>query len=708
MNWTGGRLQHHSTGNRDVAAKQKQHFAKIQQNLRGGVKKKSPIKWSIFNHVVEHREHARRELSGVEPILYHRERKDSVRSAGSSLQPIPSLPSRRETSLAPKINNPQLTPLVPAQHGRSPADDDDLYDATPPRIFKQEAPVALPDIDGLAELDEAMSEKRRRLLRMGDWVGLNIQKSIGVKFITSAVEENVGKRKKLTDGHRARYQSKQSHITSPFANKRRRLLSPSREEYHPLEQKTDVRIIIGGKVVPPGISSSSVLGRDGSRPGAERRMSFTDSSDVMLLDGGTRPRLYASKIDDQATPDSPVLPTELRQSSILDNTICTDNAQMVKSCNGMLTQIKDNSKKQAENSDLFIQKSLRKSRILSRHQRTKASLYDHPGVFESLPTHRSAIKIPQTPENGTDSPNTKTRQEELLQRFGSSICETYLNEEGETVFSSRPSSIHHPAPQSSRKSSLLPSDSSQKGSSTLCRIGELKPIVPRSQISENEIWATWIAPISEGDEIQEPCSERESSGIILNRIISPGISTIFNARKVSKTSFDDGQSSPLEDPDSEEYSQHAFAGLSGQYTRQHRDENSHDPLLISSKKLRSPAKPGTPLRRCRSTKAAIVTEAVEEEPQEQIDEKWRKFVFGDSSDNVEDQSLGSTMCEPSVRTTGSLENLSPLACLGTDISVASPRVSTGSRIAYKLPAGPNHQTALSTLIAFQELATQYH
>jgi len=52
MNWTGGRLSRHSRKAEDsVINKQKQHFARVRNNLTNGSAKRSPAKWSIFDGI---------------------------------------------------------------------------------------------------------------------------------------------------------------------------------------------------------------------------------------------------------------------------------------------------------------------------------------------------------------------------------------------------------------------------------------------------------------------------------------------------------------------------------------------------------------------------------------------------------------------------------------------------------------------------------
>ncbi|KAH9212514.1 hypothetical protein DL95DRAFT_391462, partial [Leptodontidium sp. 2 PMI_412] len=68
MNWTGGGLHRHSSTNLikgSAKERQKQHFAKVQQNLRAGIlaNKKSPIKFSVFGIDIRDRQRLDQKLA---------------------------------------------------------------------------------------------------------------------------------------------------------------------------------------------------------------------------------------------------------------------------------------------------------------------------------------------------------------------------------------------------------------------------------------------------------------------------------------------------------------------------------------------------------------------------------------------------------------------------------------------------------------------
>jgi hypothetical protein len=93
-----------------------------------------------------------------------------------------------------------------------------------------------------------------------------------------------------------------------------------------------------------------------------------------------------------------------------------------------------------------------------------------------------------------------------------------------------PTLIKHPIPRSSKVSSILNSGSSEIANSTAAQVGKVKPVVPSSQVLDNETWETWMAPLL--DEVNcQPKNEEDS--VAQERSISPGISTA-PARRISR------------------------------------------------------------------------------------------------------------------------------------------------------------------------------
>ncbi|KAI1370778.1 hypothetical protein F4677DRAFT_343419 [Hypoxylon crocopeplum] len=123
MNWTEGNLARHSRGRQrnELLTRQKQHFAKVRNNLlRGGVKQ-SPISISFIG--TQHSQ-----ASG-----------------------------RRDGSGGPS-SRPQSSPLLVEKRKRSQ------------------------DVRGDLEGQSSIREKRKRLLDKADWVGLDLQQPIDITF----------------------------------------------------------------------------------------------------------------------------------------------------------------------------------------------------------------------------------------------------------------------------------------------------------------------------------------------------------------------------------------------------------------------------------------------------------------------------------------------------------------------------------------------
>ncbi|QSZ32862.1 hypothetical protein DSL72_002442 [Monilinia vaccinii-corymbosi] len=300
MNWTGGRLRRHSgksfRGGGALSNRQKEHFARVKANLRSGGQGNSSEKWTIFDkssvaqpqrqaletHASSGRNYeptsrGQRERVGVEPELWD-QRKE--------LDQYPAIDSFRRDSKT-RYENTRSPSVEIVQKTFMP--DDDLYSATPPPLRIKRERAGSPKLRYVprgCELreskEEPMEEKIRKLLSKGDWVGLSIRRLPQMRFNPQRRDEDIGRRRKVDDGHRARYSKLQTRISSPFAS--RKFQMHEREEDHVRERaESDVKIWIGGRVVPPGISSSSRQSRI-VRQSTTRMMHRIPLSDEMLLD----------------------------------------------------------------------------------------------------------------------------------------------------------------------------------------------------------------------------------------------------------------------------------------------------------------------------------------------------------------------------------------------------------------------------------------
>lgn len=301
MNWTGGRLQRHSGKSirgGALTSRQKEHFAKVKANLRSGGQRNIPAKWSIFDKTTANQsqrqplgsyanpgrkqEHLctstgeRKESEVQREYWEERERHD---------QPSEPVSHRTESQKHAK------TCSTPIELGRtSPIYDEDLYNATPPPLRIKRERAASPELQDVPQIHESrepkgesFEQKRRKLLNKADWVGLSIRRLPKLKFNPPKHDEDIGRRRKVIDGHRARYSTYQTRISSPFAPRKVQTLEMEGGHMRAGRAKSGVRISIGGRVVPPGFSSSSRPSKL-VRQSTPRMMHTISSSDEMLLD----------------------------------------------------------------------------------------------------------------------------------------------------------------------------------------------------------------------------------------------------------------------------------------------------------------------------------------------------------------------------------------------------------------------------------------
>ncbi|KAF5875149.1 uncharacterized protein Bfra_003602 [Botrytis fragariae] len=486
MNWTGGRLQRHSGksarggGGGALTKRQKEHFAKVNANLRTGRQKNVTTEWTIFDNIIVEQSHRQSFGNNVDSVKNSecslrqgRGRNEVERKHFTDLykhNDLTSTPLCRDLQYEQKNNRSSPFEIVQ----RSSIADDDLYNATPPPLkIKREYAASselrddLQNYEAQEATEQSMEEIRRNLLKQKDWVGLNIHHLPKLRFNQPRHDEDIGRRRKVKGGHRARYSKLQTRIRSPFAARNTQMREQQEAGYmEGRPPKNDVRISIGGRVVPPGMSSSSrptkVIRQ--STPRTKHRML---SSDDMLLD---------------------------------DECIVED------------------------------QEDLNSDRFLSIFEATIHGNGEDDTSTRIIPSSRG-------PENhgthGNQGKGANTRREPLLNitngngasnKFGGkespfsrtavrSICDTRMKQ----PMPIRPA--HHP---------VLRLSSPKCNSSVLGQIGGLRSVVSEDQLMNNEMWKAWIPPPTEGTEHKNYDEAGEDEEYLKDRSvsISPGISAI--------------------------------------------------------------------------------------------------------------------------------------------------------------------------------------
>ncbi|KAI2606310.1 uncharacterized protein GGS25DRAFT_384231 [Hypoxylon fragiforme] len=232
MNWTEGNLSRHSRGRQrnELLAKQKQHFAKVRNSLsRGGVKQ-SPVSISFLG----------------------------ARRSGSS--------GRRDGSNGISHISPS-SPLLTEKRKRSQSSRNDLKEQT------------------------SIREKRRRLLDMTDWVGLNLQQPTDIVF-PRKIPALDGQKWGKADRVRA-HMAQKRHETADLA----RLETAQEARNHPL------RIQIGSQEIDPSDSTAfqPVTKRYSLAPHPLSSSSHKRSDQISSPEPSHARHLYVASVKKQAS-----------------------------------------------------------------------------------------------------------------------------------------------------------------------------------------------------------------------------------------------------------------------------------------------------------------------------------------------------------------------------------------------------------------------
>ncbi|KAF7887533.1 hypothetical protein EAF00_009827 [Botryotinia globosa] len=470
MNWTGGRLQRHSgkssrgSSGGALTKRQKEHFAKVKANLSTGSQKNVTTKWTIFDNIVveqPHRQLLENHIGSLNNSEYSA-RQERGRNVVER-EHFPDLYNHKELISAPlckelqyKQRNNRSSSFELVQ--RSSIADDDLYNATPPplRIKREHAASselrdAPQNYEAREAIEQSMEERRRNLLNQKDWVGLNIHHLPKLKFNQPRHDGDIGRRRKVKGGHRARYRKLQTRISSPFAARNTQMRKQQEEGY--IEGgllKNDVRISIGGRIVPPGISSSS-RPTNVVRQSTPRMKHRILSSDDMLLDDE-----YTMENQEDLNSDRFLSIFEARINGNEED----DNwTRMIPSSGGL---------------DIY-------GTCINREK--------HPNTRrEPLFKIVNRNRIPKE-FGGKASPFSRTAVR--------SICDTRMKQ---------------PMPIRPTKHPVLHLSSPRCNSSVLAQVGGLRSVVSEDQLMDNEMWKAWIPPSTEDTEHKNDYDEVEGEG----------------------------------------------------------------------------------------------------------------------------------------------------------------------------------------------------
>ena len=243
MNWTGGRLCRSRNANSSISAKQKNHFAKARAKLQSA-QSSTPKRQSFdLGHWRPDYETTHLSPSSSSQQHGHLQRQtilddyENVRPLVQKLQTLnqlndshkrkrPSLDHRDYRSKTKVSEGKAMSPIVISSRPSSVSS----AQSSAPAIATNEDP---PRLDSLGTSGMTTIEaKRRRLLQMEDWVGVERRhsKPAHMTFTEAEDRDMIGKRRQMNKSHHvARNATHRSSKREPYLEDPRRLDVPSQD-----------------------------------------------------------------------------------------------------------------------------------------------------------------------------------------------------------------------------------------------------------------------------------------------------------------------------------------------------------------------------------------------------------------------------------------------------------------------------------------------
>ncbi|KAL3427103.1 hypothetical protein PVAG01_00612 [Phlyctema vagabunda] len=669
MNWTGGGLSRagRNGGRKGIGLtpRQKAHYASIH-----GDKTKSAARSRQPRHPLSEKHIERPSVAGIRattPLLGHQSPEDDY----DATPPPKRVKAGKGSMVNGGINSYDFMPSARIEEGavkQEPGQEENYYDATPPKSARhggtrRELPESTlednlydaspipekrqsddaPEQEGKAqEKYDAILSKKRKLLLQRDWVGLQVSKFAKSAYVVPRQDANIGRRRKLRDGHRARYRTSQSIITSPFRKGNSRQVDGVRDAQSPGLLRSEMRISIGEPVQQdhPFRPNSS------HRQLRELREPW---SDMLLQDNGS-----SYKVDARSRASN-------RPSNSSWNGISTSLSHNVEStASGVALRGEhfelapgygvETGKTYGQNFTGYS--TATSSGVKSKFQRNgyvwPSPLI--PGITrtEGNPSQDRHRAFKDTQSNGEARRVAPTRE----------ISPRQEQQPEQMLVSSSVATVHHPQPRRSdtRKflSQVLSSISSEHADSGADSVAgsvvgqdnqQEENKTASAEEMENAIWDSWTVPVTTqpgdgeciveyGDYNEEDtaisqasigCQSVVSFGNLENKesqavasavgaVIGESMRNSFLESKHASSGVDAGPSSPLQPHFLSEFEQENIDSLAVDHSR--RDNNPS---------LSPPAPKKKPLASTHRPKVSL-TKPVDS------DEEWRKFACGTSSE----------------------------------------------------------------------------
>ena len=345
---------------------------------------------------------------------------------------------------------------------------------------------------------EILRRKKLKLLRDSDWLGLHLQEPVKLKYASTGVDDNIGKRRRLKPGHEARYE-KHYMPTSPA--------------HRGCDAVSQVRVAIDGKESRVGVSSSAAPHSHGRAP----PLLSSQSSEPMLLE-----ERLGSEASYVARGQS-----ESRQQARLRSGSRRSNQMAQKAYNGAPLEHEKEATPQWENVDLLVTAptkqhrlyetgpSFSSSSIRKRAEELGCAPYgdgsgdNFKSPFLSLPSsgHHSSQKLPALPRSARPAPQRNSDD---------------ARKKGRLIMPSSPPVLHHPVPRRAT-SKVLRTNSIEIASSVAATVGEVQKQTEAAK-TEDEMWKNWLyEDAANGSDLGPGLDETEDEQDN-QRSITPGVS----------------------------------------------------------------------------------------------------------------------------------------------------------------------------------------
>lgn len=368
------------------------------------------------------------------------------------------------------------------------------------------------DVTDIEDEMEILRRKKLKLLRDSDWLGLNLQEPVKLKYAPTGVDDNIGRRRRLKPGHEARYDK--THVR----------LSPAR--HHNYDTRSEVRVTIGGKERRADVRSSAAPSKGTAPPISSQ------SSDVMLLDNDR------GRIDSEASHFSYGQHGSRRQGHRRSNSYMSEqrayNAALAvpnkhgkadtppREDLGLLAAEATRQPRADENAHAsFSSSSIRKMAEARGYAVHDDEEGDRLKSLFSSSQHSGSQVLPPLPP---------------VELYG----DGHVRHNGRLIMPSSPPSLHHPVPRRAT-SQILRTNSLDLASSAAATVGEL-PKLTEAEEHGDKMWKEWLDEDAADGSDAGPGPDEEDREQSPQRSITPGVSQYVPQGAPSQSSQSSRQS----------------------------------------------------------------------------------------------------------------------------------------------------------------------